>query len=234
MTPHNNANPGDIAKTLIMPGDPLRAKYIAENFLENAKCYNTVRNMLGYTGTYKGNEISVQGSGMGIPSIAIYAEEAFTQYNVDSIIRVGTIGGMSEKVELRDMIIASGACTDSAFASQYHLNGTFSAIADFDLLEKAVNIARKRNKKFHVGNILSSDHFYNADKDASNKWLKMGVLGVEMESYALYTLAARYSKKALCISTCSDHLFKGTQTSPEERERTFNDMIETALETAIA
>ena len=231
-TPHNNAKKGDIAKIVLMPGDPLRAKYIAETFLENAVCYNTVRNMLGYTGYYKGNKISVQGSGMGMPSIGIYSYELFSEYDVDSIIRVGTIGGMAENVELRDVILAEGACTDSAYAGQYNLNGTFAPVASFDLLRKAAETAEKMEIKYHVGNILSSDKFYNDDKEASKNWLKMGVLGVEMEAAALYMNAARLNKSALCIATVSDHIFKGTSTTAEERQTSFKDMMLIALETA--
>lgn len=231
-TPHNNAKKGDIAKVVLMPGDPLRAKYIAETFLENAVCYNTVRNMLGYTGYYKGKKISVQGSGMGMPSIGIYSYELFSEYDVDSIIRVGTIGGMAENVELRDVILAEGACTDSAYAGQYNLNGTFAPVASFDLLRKAAETAEKMGIKYHVGNILSSDKFYNDDKEASKNWLKMGVLGVEMEAAALYMNAARLNKSALCIATVSDHIFKGTSTTAEERQTSFKDMILIALETA--
>lgn len=231
-TPHNNAEKGDIAKVVLMPGDPLRAKYIAETFLENAVCYNTVRNMLGYTGYYKGKKISVQGSGMGMPSIGIYSYELFSEYDVDSIIRVGTIGGMSENVELRDVILAEGACTDSAYAGQYNLNGTFAPVASFDLLRKAAEIAEKMGIKYHVGNILSSDKFYNDNKEASKNWLKMGVLGVEMEAAALYMNAARLNKSALCITTVSDHIFKGTSTTAEERQTSFKDMMLIALETA--
>lgn len=231
-TPHNNAKKGDIAKIVLMPGDPLRAKYIAETFLENAVCYNTVRNMLGYTGYYKGKKISVQGSGMGMPSIGIYSYELFSEYDVDSIIRVGTIGGMAENVELRDVILAEGACTDSAYAGQYNLNGTFAPVASFDLLRKAAETAEKMGIKYHVGNILSSDKFYNDDKEASKNWLKMGVLGVEMEAAALYMNAARLNKSALCIATVSDHIFKGTSTTAEERQTSFKDMMLIALETA--
>lgn len=230
-TPHNNAKKGDIAKIVLMPGDPLRAKYIAETFLENAVCYNTVRNMLGYTGYYKGKKISVQGSGMGMPSIGIYSYELFSEYDVDSIIRVGTIGGMAENVELRDVILAEGACTDSAYAGQYNLNGTFAPVASFDLLRKAAETAEKMGIKYHVGNILSSDKFYNDDKEASKNWLKMGVLGVEMEAAALYMNAARLNKSALCIATVSDHIFKGTSTTAEERQTSFKDMMLIALET---
>lgn len=231
-TPHNNAKKGDIAKVVLMPGDPLRAKYIAETFLENAVCYNTVRNMLGYTGYYKGKKISVQGSGMGMPSIGIYSYELFSEYDVDSIIRVGTIGGMAENVELRDVILAEGACTDSAYAGQYNLNGTFAPVASFDLLRKAAETAEKMEIKYHIGNILSSDKFYNDDKEASKNWLKMGVLGVEMEAAALYMNAARLNKSALCIATVSDHIFKGTSTTAEERQTSFKDMMLIALETA--
>lgn len=231
-TPHNNANKGDIAKTVLMPGDPLRAKYIAENYLTDVKCYNTVRNMLGFTGLYNGKKISVQGSGIGMPSIGIYSYELFTEYDVDAIIRVGTIGGIADNIELRDIILAEGACTDSAYAQQYKLNGTFAPVASFNLLRSAVENAEKINLKYHVGNVLSSDKFYNDDKDATKNWLKMGVLGVEMEAAALYMNAARLGKQALCIATVSDHIFKNTATSAKERETSFNDMIKLSLSVA--
>lgn len=232
-TPHNSAKKGDIANVVLMPGDPLRAKYIAENYLDNVICYNTVRNMLGFTGTYKGKRISVQGSGMGMPSIGIYSYELYTEYDTDSIIRIGSIGGMDDALELRDIIIAEGACTDSNFASQYKLNGTFAPTASFNLLKEAVFQAEKINARYFVGNVLSSDCFYNDNKEAAHSWLKMGVLGVEMEAAALYMTAARLKKQALCIASVSDHIFKNTSLDAEKREKSFKQMMEIALETAL-
>ena len=229
-TPHNAANKGDIAKTVLMPGDPLRAKYIADTYLENVKCFNTVRNMFGYTGTYKGKEISVMGGGMGMPSMGIYSYELYNFYDVESIIRIGSAGAFQDDVNVMDVVIGMGACTNSNYASQYDLPGTFAPIADFELLEKAVNIARKQGTNVKVGNILSSDTFYNDDNRVNGKWLKMGVLAVEMEAAALYMNAARAGKKALCILTISDHLYKAEALSAEERQTGFNKMIEIALE----
>ncbi len=231
-TPHNEAKLGDIASTVLMPGDPLRAKYIADKYLEDVVCFNDVRNMFGYTGFYKGKRLSVMGSGMGIPSLSIYAYELYTMYNVESIIRVGSIGGMREDVHLKDVVIAQGACTDSNFVAQYKLPGTFSAISNFELLEKAVNQAKKMNLNYHVGNILSTDIFYHADKDYVEKWAGMGCLGVEMEAFGLFTLAASLNKKALAICTVSDSLVFNEAMSAEDREKTLNDMIELALEIA--
>lgn len=233
-TPHNQATKGEIAKTVLMPGDPLRAKFLAESYLENVKQFNGVRNMLGYTGTYKGKEVSIMGSGMGMPSIGIYSYELFTQYDVEAIIRIGSTGAFLEEVGIRDILIAQGACTDSNFAHQYELpnNGTFSAISDYDLLEKAVTKAKDKNVTYHVGNILSSDVFYHADAGSTAKWGKMGVLGVEMESYALFATAAYLGKKALTLLTVSDHLITNVETTPEEREKTFTAMMEIALEIA--
>lgn len=229
-TPHNAANKGDIAKTVLMPGDPLRAKYIADTYLENVKCFNTVRNMFGYTGTYKGKEISVMGGGMGMPSMGIYSYELYNFYDVESIIRIGSAGAFQDDVNVMDVVIGMGACTNSNYASQYNLPGTFAPIADFELLEKAVNIARKQGTNVKVGNILSSDTFYNDDNRVNGKWLKMGVLAVEMEAAALYMNAARAGKKALCILTISDHLYKAEALSAEERQTGFNKMMEIALE----
>lgn len=231
-TPHNEASIGEIASTVLMPGDPLRAKYIADHYLEDVVCFNNVRNMFGYTGYYKGKRISVMGSGMGIPSIAIYSYELFTQYGVESIIRVGSIGGMRKDVHVRDVIIAQGACTDSNFISQYKLPGTFSAISSYDLLEKAVNQAKAMNLNYHVGNILSTDMFYHADGDYVEKWAGMGVLAVEMEAYGLFAQAAHLNKKALVICTVSDSLVSNEAMSSEEREKSLNEMIELALEIA--
>ncbi|HHU70929.1 MAG TPA: purine-nucleoside phosphorylase [Clostridiales bacterium] len=231
-TPHIGAKPGDIAKTVLMPGDPLRAKFIAETYLEDVVCFNEVRNMLGFTGTYKGKEVSVMGSGMGIPSIGIYSYELFNFYGVDNIIRIGSAGGMTDTVKLRDVVIGMGASTNSDFASQYKLPGTFAPIADFGLLRKAVLAAEELNINTVVGNILSSDTFYNDDKDANDLWRKMNVLCVEMEAAALYMNAARAGKKALCILTISDHVYTGEALSAEDRQTTFHDMMKIALEIA--
>ncbi len=233
MTPHNEANKGDFAKTVLMPGDPLRAKYIAENFLESPRLVNNVRGVQGYTGKYKGIDVSVMASGMGMPSIGIYSYELFTQYSVENIIRVGSAGGYSEKVKVRDVILAQGACYDTNFMNQYLLPGTFSATCAFSLLEKAVACARESAAPFHVGNILSSDVFYNDNSSVVSSWQKMGVLAVEMEAAALYATAARLNKRALAILTVSDHLVTGEATSPMERQTTFNHMITLALETAV-
>ena len=232
MTPHNQAKKGDIAKTVLMPGDPLRAKFIAETYLENVKCFNTVRNMLGYTGTFEGKEISVMGSGMGIPSIGIYSYELYNFYDVDAIIRIGSAGGIAEGVKLRDVVIGMGACTDSNFASQYRLPGTFAPIADFALLEKAVALAREQGVNIHVGNLISSDLFYGDYADSLTDWRKMGVLAVEMEAAGLYMNAARCGKKALAMATVSDLPLTGEATSAEERQTTFTQMMEIALRLA--
>lgn len=234
MTAHNEAPCGAFAKTVLMPGDPLRAKFIAEEYLENAALVNNVRGIQGYTGLYKSTPVSVMASGMGQPSIGIYSYELFSFYNVENIIRVGSAGGMSESVHLRDIIIAQGACTDSRFAAQYNLPGTFAPIADFSLLRTAAQIAGEKKLRYAVGNVLSSDYFYNDNTTATDAWRKMGVLAVEMESAALYMTAARLSRRALSILTVSDHLLTGEETSAAERERTFNDMIETALEVAVS
>lgn len=227
-TPHNNASKGDIAKTVLMPGDPLRAKFIAENYLENVVCYNTVRNMLGFTGFFNGKQISVQGSGMGIPSIGIYSYELFTEYDVDNIIRIGTAGAISDNVNLKDVILAQGACTNSNYVKQYNLPGTFAPIASYNLLSAAVRSAQKLNVPLKIGNVFSSDTFYD-DSNSLSLWAKMGVLAVEMEAAALYMNAARLNKNALCIATISDCPLKGLSTSAEEREKTFRDMMEIAL-----
>ncbi|MBO5252392.1 MAG: purine-nucleoside phosphorylase [Clostridia bacterium] len=232
MTPHNQAKKGDIAKTVLMPGDPLRAKFIAETYLENVKCFNTVRNMLGYTGTFEGKEISVMGSGMGIPSIGIYSYELYNFYDVDAIIRIGSAGGIAEGVKLRDVVIGMGACTDSNYASQYRLPGTFAPIADFSLLEKAVALAREQGVNIHVGNLISSDLFYGDYADSLTDWRKMGVLAVEMEAAGLYMNAARCGKKALAMATVSDLPLTGEATSAEERQTTFTQMMEIALRLA--
>ncbi|MBR1625065.1 MAG: purine-nucleoside phosphorylase [Clostridia bacterium] len=231
-TPHIEAKEGEFAKTVLMPGDPLRAQFIAENFLENAVLVNDVRGIKGYTGYYKGKRVSAMASGMGQPSIGIYSYELFNFYGVESIIRVGTCGGYDKDLHVRDLIVAMAACTDGKYVEQYGLNGTFSPIADYSLLEKAVALCREKGVRFKVGNILSSDIFY-AENDRSADWAKMGVLGVEMESAALYCNALRAGKKALCICTVSDsYVHKEEKTTAKEREKTLIDMIEIALEIA--
>ena len=232
-TPHNNAKKGDIAKTVLMPGDPLRAKFIAENYLDSPVCYNEVRGMLGYTGTYKGVPVSVQGSGMGMPSIGIYSWELFNEYDVDNIIRIGTAGAVADNVGLRDIVIAMSASTNSAYASQYGLNGTYAPTASWELLSTAVKAAEKQGCNFHVGNIFTSDTFYD-DSDGLAKWQKMGTLAIEMETAGLYMNAARAGKNALGIFTVSDCPLKSLSTSAEERQTSFRDMMEIALETAVS
>ena len=232
-TPHNNAKKGDIAKTVLMPGDPLRAKFIAETYLDNAVCYNEVRGMLGFTGTYKGVPVSVQGSGMGMPSIGIYSWELFNEYDVENIIRVGTAGAVADNVELRDVIISMSASTNSNYAAQYRLPGTYAPTASWTLLSAAVRAAEAMRSRFHVGNVLSSDTFYD-DANSLADWQKMGVLGIEMETAALYMNAARAKKNALGIFTVSDCPLRGLSTSAEERQTSFRDMMEIALETAVS
>jgi len=231
-TPHNEAREGEIAKTVLMPGDPLRAKFIAETYLKDVVCFNKVRNMLGYTGTYQGKKVSVMGGGMGIPSIGIYSYELFHFYDVDNIIRIGSAGGIAEDVKLRDIVIGMGASTNSNFAAQYKLPGTYAPIADYGLLRKAVEAADKMKIKTVVGNILSSDTFYDDNKEANSLWKKMNILAVEMEAAALYMNAARAGKKALCILTISDHVFTGESLSAQDRQLSFRDMMEIALEIA--
>ncbi len=231
-TPHINAENGAFAKTVLMPGDPLRAKFIAESFLENATLVNNVRGIQGYTGTYKGVPISVMASGMGMPSIGIYSYELFSFYGVENIIRVGSAGGMQESIKVRDIVIGMGACTNSNFASQYALDGTFAPIASYKILATCVDKAKEMGLNYHIGNILSSDTFYS-DTDATSSWQKMGVMAVEMEAAALYMTASRLNKNALAICTISDHLITGEATSSEERQKTFTDMMRLALEVAI-
>ena len=231
-TPHNGAKPGEIAKTVLMPGDPLRAKYIAENYLGEARCFNTVRNMLGYTGTYRGRPVSVMGGGMGMPSVGIYTYELFNFYGVDSIIRVGSAGGLAESVHVRDVVVAMGACTNSNYAAQYRLPGSFAPIADYGLLSRAVKAADELGIHTAVGNVLSSDTFYDDDETALKAWTKMGVLAVEMEAAALYMNAARAGKRALCFLTISDCPFTGESLSAEERQTGFRQMMELALSLA--
>ena len=230
-TPHNAAKAGDIASTVLMPGDPLRAKFIAETFLTDPVCYNTVRGMYGYTGYYKGKRVSVQGSGMGVPSIGIYSHELYNFYGVENIIRVGSAGAIDPSLKMRDLVIAMGACTNSNYAAQYELPGTYAPIASYSLVEKAVNAARARNLPVKVGNVLSSDIFYDESAPLL-KWQKMGVLAVEMESAGLYMNAARAGTNALTLLTISDCPFTGEETTAEERQNTFTQMMEIALEIA--
>lgn len=232
-TPHINASPKDFAKTVLMPGDPLRSKFIAENFLEGARLINNVRGIQGYTGTYKGERVSVMASGMGMPSIAIYSYELFSFFGVESIIRVGSVGGMAENVKIRDIIFGMGASTTTNFAVQYGLEGTLAPLASYELLKCAISEAEKCGARYHVGNLLSSDIFYNANPEATNKWTKMGVLGVEMEAAALYMNAAYLGKRALAICTVSDHLVTGESLDAEARQNSFTEMMEIALNTAI-
>lgn len=232
-TPHINAKPGDFGRTVLMPGDPLRAKFIAENFLTKPVLVNNVRGVQGYTGEYKGVKVSVMASGMGMPSIGIYSYELFNIFDVDNIIRVGSAGGMQENVHVRDLVIGMGASTNSNYASQFLLPGSFAAIASYPLMEKAVEAAREAGAKYHVGNILSSDTFYCDDKEAAAKWRKLGIMAVEMEAAALYMNAAGAGKNALAILTISDHLLTGEATTAEERQNSFTQMMEVALETAV-
>ena len=233
-TAHIKATPADFAETVLMPGDPLRAKFIAENMLEDAVLVNNVRGIQGYTGTYKGKRVSVMASGMGMPSIGIYSYELFNFFDVENIIRVGTAGAIDEKLNLRDIVLANGASTNSAYASQFNLNGNFSATASFELLEKAAQKARMLGKPWCVGNVLSSDTFYSAEENQVEKWAKMGIKCIEMEAAALYMNAARAGKNALAILTISDNIITGEQTTPEERQSSFSDMVTVALETAIS
>ncbi|REH74674.1 purine-nucleoside phosphorylase [Staphylococcus felis] len=231
-TPHIQPNGTKIAKTVLMPGDPLRAKFIADNFLENVEQFNEVRNMFGYTGTYKGKEVSVMGSGMGIPSIGIYSYELYNFFDVDTIIRIGSCGAMQEDVNLYDIIIAQGASTNSNYVDQFQIPGHFAPLADFNLVVKAKAKSDEIGARTHVGNILSSDTFYNANPDFNQKWIDMGILGVEMESAGLYLNATKAGKKALGIFTVSDHLLRDEATTAEERQNSFTQMMEVALEIA--
>ena len=227
-TPHIGARYGQIAETVIMAGDPLRAKFMAENFLEKPELFNEVRGMLGYTGTYKGKKVSVMGHGMGIPSIGIYSYELFNFYGVQTIIRVGSAGAYDKDLKLGDLVLAMGASTNSSYGAQYDLPGTFAPIADFDLLRKAAETCEARGYRFKVGNVLSSDVFYS-DTPQADKWIKMGVIAVEMEASALYMNAARCGKKALTICTISDNVITGEETTSEQRRTTFTQMMDVAL-----
>ena len=231
-TPHISAKAGDFAETVLMPGDPLRSKFIAETFLENPVLVNNVRGVQGYTGTYKGKRVSVMASGMGQPAIGIYSYELFSFYDVKNIIRIGSCGSFDPELHVRDIIIAQGACTNGNYAMQYNLPGTFCPIASYELLEKAVAETRKSGVKFKVGNIFSSDTFYD-DAESGMEWAKMGVLGIEMESAALYCNAARLGKNGLCICTVSDSfIYPEENATAEERQNSFTKMMEIALEIA--
>ena len=231
-TPHISAAKEQIAKTVLMPGDPLRSKFIAETFLENPVLVNNTRGVQGYTGTWKGVHVTVMASGMGMPSIGIYSWELFSFYDVESIIRVGSAGAFQDSLKLMDVVCGVGACTDSNYAHQFGLNGTFAPTADFTLLSTAVAAAKAYGVDMHCGNILSSDNFYSDGSDSHDLWKKMGVLAVEMESAALYMNAARLGKRALTICTISDHLYRPEALSAEERERSLEQMIRIALDTA--
>ena len=231
-TPHINATSADFAPTVLMPGDPLRAKFVAENFLENARLVNNVRGIQGYTGTYKGKPVSVMASGMGMPSIGIYSYELFNFFGVENIIRIGSAGGLAENIQLRDVIIGMGACTNSSYQEQYGLGGNFAPIASYELLKRAVEEAEKIGVRYQVGNLLSSDVFYNANPNFNDPWYKMGVLGVEMEAAALYMNAAAAGKRALAICTVSDHIMRGEALDADARQNTFTDMMTIALNVA--
>lgn len=233
-TPHISAKKEDIAKTVLMPGDPLRAKFIAETFLESPVLVNNVRGVQGHTGTWKGVPVTVMASGMGIPAIGIYSWELYNFYDVDNIIRIGSAGAMRDDLKLMDIVAGQGACTDSNFAHQFELNGTFAPIADYTLLSNCVEAAKEKGIDMKVGNILSSDNFYSPSNcDDSTKWRDMGVMAVEMEAAGLYMNAARAGKRALCICTISDRLYRSEALSSEERQLSLTQMIEIALDTAV-
>ena len=239
-TPHINAQPGDFGKTVLMPGDPLRAKFIAETFLENPVLVNNVRGVQGHTGLYKGVKVSVMASGMGMPAIGIYSHELFNVFGVENIIRVGSAGAIQENIQRYDLVLAQGACTDSNWASQFHLPGTFAPIASFELLTQAVKAAQALGCRYHVGNVNSSDVFYGdhvgvpEGLDSVYGLKKMGVMALEMEAAALYMNAARYGKRALCICTISDHILTGEETTAQQRQVAFTDMMKVALDVAVA
>jgi purine-nucleoside phosphorylase len=233
MSTHIGAGDGQIAPVVLMPGDPLRARWIAETFLDDAECYTEVRGMLGFTGTWRGRRVSVQGSGMGQPSLAVYVNELFSEYAVESIVRVGSCGALTERLAIRDVVIGSGACTDSSMNRIAFEGLDYAPVADFELLRGAVEAAERRGTATHVGLLFSSDSFYAARPELTRRMVDYGVLGVEMEASALYTLAAKHGGRALAICTVSDHLITGEETSATERERTFPDMVEIALTAAL-
>lgn len=237
-TPHIHAVPEDFARTVLMPGDPLRAQFIAENFLSDARLVNNVRGVQGYTGTYEGVPVSVMASGMGMPSMGIYSYELFQFFGVETIVRVGSAGAIQPDIHLRDIVLGMGACTNSRFAHQYHLPGTFAPIASYEVLKTAAAVAESRGLAYHVGNLLSSDTFYTdesylpVEQQSQAAWSRMGVMAVEMEAAALYMNAARCGKQALAICTVSDHILTGEVTTAQERQTSFTDMMELALQTA--
>jgi purine-nucleoside phosphorylase len=233
-TPHIKAEPSDFAKTVLMPGDPVRSKFVADTFLENARLVNNVRGVQGYTGTYKGVPVTVMASGMGMPSIGIYSYELYNFFGVENIIRIGSAGGLADDIKLRDVIIGMGACTNSSYQEQYGLGGSFAPIADYTLLRRAVEEAEALGVRYKVGNLLSSDIFYHADPKFNDGWCKMGVLGVEMEAAALYMNAAAAGKRALAICTVSDHIMRGEALSSDDRATSFTDMMTIALNVAIS
>ena len=232
-TPHNTAEKGDFAKTVLMPGDPLRAKFIAETYLENPKLVNNVRGVQGYTGTYKGVPVSVMASGMGMPSMAIYSYELFNFYGVENILRVGSAGAVSMELKVRDIVLGQGACTSSSMQDNFGVHGHFAPLGSWDLLKCAAEICDERKLRYKAGNLISSDIFYNDDPSFNQPFVNLGALAVEMEAAALYMNAARAGKKALAICTISDHILTGEATTAEERQTTFNDMMEVALEVAV-
>ncbi|KGA95541.1 purine nucleoside phosphorylase [Alkalihalobacillus alcalophilus ATCC 27647 = CGMCC 1.3604] len=232
MSVHIGAKQGDIAETILLPGDPLRAKYIAETYLENPVCYNEVRGMLGYTGTYKGQRISVQGTGMGVPSISIYVTELMREYNVQNLIRVGTCGAIQEDVKVRDVILAMSASTDSQMNRNTFGVVDYAPTANFDLLKRAYDEGVAKGLNLKVGNVFTADIFYNENAE-HKKWAEHGILAIEMETAALYTLAAKFKRNALSVLTVSDHILTGEETTSEERQTTFNDMMEVALEAVV-
>lgn len=225
-TPHNNALENEIAKTVLMPGDPLRAKFIAETYLTDVKLVNTVRNMFAYTGYYKGKRVTVMGSGMGIPSIGIYSYELYTHYNVERIIRIGSAGSTNKDLKLFDLVIAQGASTNSSWSEQYHLGGTYSAIASYPVMKEAIDACEKFNYRYMVGQVLSSDNFYGEEWEP---WADMGILACEMEAYGLYCVAAQLHKEALAIMTISDSMIEHQETTAEQREKSFTNMMDVAL-----
>ncbi|MBP3936025.1 MAG: purine-nucleoside phosphorylase [Clostridia bacterium] len=231
-TPHIKATSADFAETVLMPGDPLRSKFVAENFIDSPRLVNNVRGVQGYTGTYRGVPVSVMASGMGMPSIGIYSYELYNFFGVENIIRIGSAGGLADDVQLRDVIIGMGACTNSCYQDQYKLGGNFAPIASWELLRRAVDEAEALGVRYKVGNLLSSDVFYNADKNFNQGWYNMGVLGVEMEAAALYMNAAAAGKKALAICTVSDHILRGEALDADARQNTFTDMMTIALNVA--
>ncbi|AKG04028.1 purine-nucleoside phosphorylase [Salimicrobium jeotgali] len=234
MTTHIGANKGDIADKVLLPGDPLRAKFIAENFLEDAVCYNEVRGMYGYTGTYKGERVSVQGTGMGVPSISIYVNELMDAYDVQKLVRVGSCGAIQEDVNVRDVILANTSSTDSSMNRATFGEVDFAPSADFTLLRNAYDAGVKKNLNLHVGNVFTSDQFYRDNaKEFNQKLADYNVLAIEMETSALYTLAAKYNRQALTVLTVSDHILTGEETTSEERQTTFTDMMEIALDAVI-